>query len=29
VITMDDVSADTTAQAWQVRRKMLQQFGTG
>jgi len=27
VITMDDISADTSAQAWQVREKMLEQFG--
>ncbi len=27
VITLDDISADTTAQAWQVRNKMLEQFG--
>jgi len=27
VITMDDIRADTTAQAWQVRHKMLAQFG--
>ena len=27
VITMDDISADTTAQAWQVRGKMLERFG--
>ena len=26
VITMDGISADTTAQAWQVRHKMLEQF---
>jgi len=26
VISMDDISADTTAQAWQVRAKMLVQF---
>jgi predicted homoserine dehydrogenase-like protein len=26
VITTDDISADTTAQAWQVRNKMLKQF---
>jgi len=29
VITMDDISADTSAQAWQVRHKMLAQFGKG
>ncbi|MCZ6883247.1 MAG: SAF domain-containing protein, partial [Gammaproteobacteria bacterium] len=27
VITLDDISADTTAQAWLVRNKMLKQFG--
>jgi len=26
VITMNDISADTTTQAWQVRSKMLEQF---
>jgi predicted homoserine dehydrogenase-like protein len=26
VITLDDISADTTAQAWLVRNKMLEQF---
>ncbi len=26
IITTDDISADTTAQAWQVRNKMLEQF---
>ncbi len=28
VITLDDISADTTAQAWLVRNKMLEQFGS-
>ena len=27
VITLDDISADTTAQAWLVRNNMLEQFG--
>ncbi len=27
VISLDDISADTTAQAWLVRNKMLEQFG--
>ena len=26
VVTMDDLKADTSAQAWQVRRKMLERF---
>jgi predicted homoserine dehydrogenase-like protein len=26
VVTMDDIKADTSAQAWQVRRKMLERF---
>jgi predicted homoserine dehydrogenase-like protein len=26
VITMDDIRAETTSQAWQVRNKMLEHF---
>ncbi len=27
IVTMNDISADTTTQAWQVREKMLEHFG--
>jgi len=27
VITLDDISADTAVQVWQVRDKMIKQFG--
>ena len=29
VITMTDINAETSAQAWQVREKMVAQFGSG